>query len=356
MNAQMAALAHDMRAPLAAICALTELMRAHAGEETQVLRYAGQMDMACGQLLSLAEDMLGGERPLQPAPCTPRQIAAAAAEMAGAPVALRFEGECGIDVLADEKRVRRILLNLLGNAIKYSPGGPPPELCVEAVQEDGAYALTFSVTDRGLGMSRDTLARLFTPYARGAEAAAFPGTGLGLSASRELARRMGGDIAAQSRLGEGSRFTLTLCCPAVRAELLRGKRFLLAEDSDLAADALCELLEEAGAQAERAENGRQAVGLVLARPPRWYDAILMDAVMPEMDGFAAARAIRASGRAKGVPIVALTGASALETARKAQESGMNARAVKPVSMRALEALLAPLWHAQKNQQNAQFLY
>ena len=340
---RMRALAHDLRAPLGAIAATAETLLAHADDPAATRRAALRISAACTHLLRLAEELMAPEeRAPEDVVCTPAALCREATGLYGARVALRLTGECDIPVRADAQAVRRILGNLLSNAVKYTPGDGRVELEAAARREDGLCRVRFAVRDEGIGMSGETLKTLFTPYARGEEARTFAGTGLGLCGAQELARRMDGEITAKSRLGEGSEFAFTAAFALAEGEPLAGKRFLVAEDNDLARDALCELLADHGASAVPAQDGEQAVALFAQSAPGTFDAILMDMLLPGLDGCDAARAIRRMDRpdAPQVLILALTGAAAPEAVQRARESGMDAHALKPVTMARLGALLA----------------
>lgn len=214
----MRAVLHDMKTPLGALCALALLVEAHAGEREAVCRYAGQMRAACEELLALCHAFLrsGAQAPQE---TTPQEMACRAAALFGERVELAFEGDCQCPVRAQAQRIDRILLNLLSNAVKYSPSAGRIRLLVRAQREERGCRAAFMVSDEGVGMSAQTLAHLFEPGVRGEEAvrAGIPGSGMGLYASMEAARDMGGEITAQSRIGEGSDITfrvhLALCSP-----------------------------------------------------------------------------------------------------------------------------------------------
>lgn len=331
-----------MRAPLAALEAASALLSAHAEEPEMVRRCAVRMQAACMQLRELAEDMLEpAPFALRNAPCRLREILLDAAALVETRVDIEMSGCCDVQMLADAQRIRRILLNLLSNAVKFSPAGERVALIASACEEEGCVRISVSVRDRGIGMSAATMQTLFEPRRRGKEAAGIPGYGLGLCGAHALAEAMGARLYAQSRLGEGSTFTLEASFPALQTKALAGKRFLLAEDQALLREAMQELLAECGAQTECAEDGETAVRLYRTRPEGWFDAVLMDVVMPGMDGFEAARGIRQSPRkdAKRVPIFALTGASSEAVAAQVKACGMNAHAVKPASMGEISWLL-----------------
>jgi len=333
------ALAHDMRTPAGTIAALSQLIAAHAGEPDAVRAYAKRLDAACAQLTALAEAALEPDAGYAPALCTPEALAREAASLFGERIELAFSGTCDQVIAADRRAVCRILCNLLSNAVKYTP--PGGRIVLEGYA--GADAIRFTVRDTGAGMGEKTLARLFQPYARGEEAmrAGIPGAGLGLCASWILAQEMGGEITVQSREGEGSVFTLTLP-RAIPQAVLAGRRFLVAEDNPLACSALCELLEESGAQAVCAADGHEALRLFSQSEGGAFDAAIMDVQMPGMDGLEAARAIRNTKRqdAEQTTIIMLTGDLSSETRKQARECGADFCVLKPLGMQVLAELLA----------------
>ena len=248
-------------------------------------------------------------------------------------------------VRADPTRVRQILFNLLSNALKFTNDGE-----VALLLSNGASGhVDFAVIDSGIGMDEPTQARLFQRFMQGDERPSrrTSGTGLGLQISRDLARLMGGDIAVQSAHGKGSRFTVSLPLPSVGAPTLasvdgasnqtdggRPLRVLVAEDHAVNRAYLEAVLDKLGHRGSFVTDGHAAVQAVESQPEAdMFDIVLMDLHMPDMDGFTAARAIRAlpdpSGR---VPIVALT-ADAFQTSRElAREAGMDGFLTKPAHL------------------------
>lgn len=354
----LAGIAHDMRAPVGAIACTAQLLLEQAEDAQAVRRQAGRILSACDELTGMIDGALdlaaeeAGRFALLEVPFVPSELVGSVKETAEALARAKeqrlyvtVEGPCGRRVIGDAGRLRRILMNLLSNAVKYTHTGGRIELKASARETDGSQriALCFCVCDNGMGMEKETLERLFTPFERAPQArsAGIEGTGLGLSVVWELARAMGASIGVESRPGEGSAFTLELELPAAVSVSFAGRRFLLAEDNALAADVTAELLREHGAQVTLAQDGEQAVSCFAKSGAGEYDAVLMDVMMPRMDGCEAAQAIRAMDRpdAKRVPIIAMTGAATQETERRAAACGMNARAVKPVRMDALAHLL-----------------
>ena len=252
----------------------------------------------------------------------------------------------------DETQLVRLLLLVLDNAVKFTdPGGRIRFTAERAGSRDGRAVLRFSVSDTGVGISRDFLPHVFDIFAREDSGSTdrFGGSGMGLSLAKRLAGQMDGDIAAESEKGKGSTFTVTVCLPpaaapsseadAVTAPLsetdgsaLSGRRILVVEDLEINADIIIDLLETEGACADHAENGRIAVDMFSASAENSYAAVLMDLRMPVMDGLTAAREIRRLDRpdAASVPIIALTANTLEKDIRDTADAGMNAHLAKPV--------------------------
>ena len=254
-------------------------------------------------------------------------------------------------VRADPTRVRQILFNLLSNALKFTTQG---EVAL-AVTCGEAHRIEFAVIDTGIGMDEATQSRLFQRFMQGDERPSrrAPGTGLGLQISRDLARLMGGDITATSTLGKGSSFVVSLPLPSVSAPTQLSEdpaapvanthrlRVLVAEDHAVNRAYLEAVLDKLGHHGVFAHDGHGAVQAVQAQPAdEPFDVVLMDLHMPDMDGFAAARTIRAMPPPRGrVPIVALT-ADAFQTSREmAREAGMDGFLTKPAHLPQLRETL-----------------
>jgi len=251
-------------------------------------------------------------------------------------------------VNADATRLKQILFNLLSNALKFSNAG----MVSLAVTRQAGGALLFSVVDTGIGMDAAMLSRLFQRFSQGDDTTSrrHGGAGLGLEISRSLARLMGGDIAVSSQAGVGSRFVVTLPLPEVAAPAgampglaadgtapTRPLRVLVAEDHPVNRAYLEAVLDKLGHQAVFSEDGEQAVRAVQAQE---FDVVLMDLHMPLMDGFAAARAIRAMPPPKGeLPIIALTADAFQKSQERARQAGMNGFLTKPAHLPQLREVL-----------------
>ena len=258
--------------------------------------------------------------------------------------------------------LRQILLNLSGNALKYNkPNGWIRVECRELAATADTALYEFVCADGGVGMSREFQAKMFEPFTQEQADArtSYSGTGLGLSITRGLVEKMGGTIAVQSEKGKGSTFTVTIPfaidhaapqphAPAAPAGTvsLQGVRILLVEDNDLNAEVAQFLLEREGAQVELACNGQQAVTAFERHAPGELDVILMDIMMPVMDGYAATRAIRQLPRpdACTIPILAMTANAFEDDIAAARAAGMNAHLAKPLEPQKLLAALQAAMH------------
>ena len=256
-------------------------------------------------------------------------------------------------ILTDITKVKEIFVNILSNAIKYTPSGGSVMLNIDelACDEPGYMIVRTSVSDTGIGMSRDYLTKIFDAFTRerNTTKSKITGSGLGMSIVKKYVDLLGGTIDVESELGKGSTFTVTLkhriadesyyektqtenseTC----SEILEGKNILLAEDNDLNAEIAEVILERAGLKIERVEDGIQCVNRIMKMPAGTYDMILMDIQMPQMDGYKATRVIRRlPDKDKAcIPIIAMTANAFEEDKRKAIAAGMNGHIAKPIQV------------------------
>ena len=256
-------------------------------------------------------------------------------------------------VLTDVTKVKEILVNILSNAIKYTPAGGSVMVYVDELpcDESGYMIVRIRISDTGIGMSQDYLTKIFEAFTRekNTTKSKIAGTGLGMSIVKNYVDLLGGTIDVESELGKGSTFTVTLKHriayeryyvkkhieePGTGNEILEGRNILLAEDNDLNAEIAEAILEHAGLRIERVENGIQCVNRILKMPAGTYDMIFMDIQMPEMDGYKATQAIRnLPDKDKAcIPIIAMTANAFAEDKRKTMEAGMNAHLSKPLNV------------------------
>ena len=353
-------MSHDIRTPINGIVGMTVIARGVEGNPEKTNDCLDKIEGASQHLLSLINDVLDMSR-----------IERGKTEIASRPIDIRevFDNCCGIVngqisgrelrflpeincehpyLLGDELHLRQIFINILGNAVKFTKdGGTIWFRCREKASSDTETVLTFEVEDTGIGMQPEFLPKIFDAFSQdeGGARSEYKGTGLGMAITKQLADLMGGEIRVESEPGKGSKFTVTIpfaVNPEPPAEEtvfaavddVRGMRLLLAEDNELNMEIAVELLENAGAALTAVENGQQALDTFRDSAPGTFDAILMDVMMPVMNGLEATKAIRALPRedARAIPILAMT-ANAFESDIRATEAaGMNAHLSKPINI------------------------
>lgn len=364
----LAALSHDLRTPVTSMIALTQLALEAQRQGQGVEDCLRQILAAARTLEAITGDLTAAQTRAERMERVPGAALAAAleavvlpqAEKKGQHLCIDLGALAGETMLCDRAGLARALLNLLTNAVKYTPEGGHIRLTAhaQAGAEPSEMTAVFVIEDDGMGMKPEFLERMYEPHTRAQESAQLPGTGMGLTIVRTLVTRMGGDIHAQSRWGEGTRFTVRVPvrreeAAAVlvplraeagqkRAGLLSGLSILLAEDNDLCAGIAVCLMEREGASVQRAANGREAASMFARSAPGGFDAIVMDMRMPEMDGCDAARAVRAMDRpdAATVPIVCLTAGTDAADMQQARQAGMDACLRKPLETHALAQALS----------------
>ncbi|GHU82770.1 hypothetical protein FACS1894196_1640 [Clostridia bacterium] len=360
----LARMSHEIRTPLNAIIGMTEIakraleQREHDKEQSSL----AQISAASNHLLGILNDVLDMSK-IESGKFT------LASEEFGLRIAmeevaniiaqrcedkkLRFTTNFGdvpdVDVVGDKLRLKQVLINLLGNAVKFTPDRGKLDFLIYAREEgDRRLEVRFVVSDSGIGMTPEQVQKLFRAFeqADSAIATRFGGTGLGLAISQNLVREMGGEITVESVFNEGSTFEFTLHMErkenthreaALESGMtlnLTGKRILLVEDVEINRIILMELLSDTKLQIDEAADGVEAVEQFAASPEGTYDLIFMDVQMPNMDGYEATRRIRALDRqdARRVPILALTANAYREDINAAMSAGMNGHLAKPIDM------------------------
>ena len=277
------------------------------------------------------------------------------------------------NILCDGTKIREIYVNLVSNAMKYTPRGGNVTITVEELpcEKEGYMKVKSEIKDTGIGMSKEYLPTLFEPFSREQNTTTrrIGGTGLGMPIVKKMVDLMGGSIEVASELGKGTVFTFTLMHKiadrkfysqkteaAETSEMgknLSGKHVLLAEDNDLNAEIAVTVLEETGIVIERVEDGIQCVNRVAQMSPGTYDLILMDIQMPNMDGYKATRCIRRLDDKKKaeIPIIAMTANAFAEDRKKAFDAGMNGHIAKPIDIEKLGAVILSVLNKQENLQN-----
>ena len=259
-------------------------------------------------------------------------------------------------VIGDEIRLKQIIVNLLGNALKFTPAGGSITLKVRQQLQEGTVNTTFEISDTGCGMSPEFLERIWQPFEQEHRFGSQNGTGLGTTLSKMLAEKMGGGIAVESREGEGTTFTVQIPFSTANPEevsvqavpehqvTLAGKQILAVEDNDINREILMEILSAYGADVTPAVNGQEAVDIFSQSPVSSFDVILMDIQMPVLDGYGASKAIRGMERPDSgtVPIFALTANAFKQEADRARTSGMDDVITKPLDVNILLQKLSAL--------------
>ena len=365
-------MSHDIRTPMNAIIGFTALAQTHIDDRGQVEDYLKKISVSSQHLLSLINDVLdmsrieSGKVALEAKPVhlpelvhELRDIIQAVVSKKDLSLTLDTVGVENEDVIADPLRLEQILINVLANAVKFTPDGGQISLWI--VQKDTAPAgyadFEFHIKDNGIGMSEEFQKHIFEQFARErtSTVSKIQGTGLGMAITKSLVDMMDGRITVKSEQGKGSEFTISLrfpigeaktgqTPPAAKASAFTGKKLLVVEDNELNLEIASTLLKEAGFEVDTAENGKIAVEKVEAASADRYDLILMDIQMPEMDGYEATRRIRALPDAEkaALPIVAMT-ANAFEDDRKnALHAGMNGHIAKPLDIQKLFQVLSEL--------------
>ena len=356
------AMSHDLRTPMNAIIGYAELMEAHWGEKEVTTDYLHKLKGASQFLLALIGNVLeiarieSGKETLNEAPWNLAKLEDTLDIILDREISdkkLIVNRNINIqhaNVYCDALKIREIIMNLLSNAVKYTPKGGKISLDVVEIpsDRDGFMNLQIRVSDNGIGISEEYVPHLFEAFTRerSSSESGIIGTGLGLRIVKSFVDLMEGDISVQSELGKGSCFTVTIPCRMVAEQELQkqveeqpekisltGRRLLLAEDNGLNAEIAMTILQDAGAEVELAADGKIAVDMLKAVPNGYYDAVLMDIQMPNMNGYQATRAIRKfpDERAK-IPIIAMTANAFEEDRQAALSAGMDDYVAKPVEI------------------------
>ena len=366
----LANMSHDIRTPMNAIIGITTLMKNELHQPEKLAEHLGKLETSGQLLLGIINNILdmsrieSGKTTLNidkmNLPQQIRQLDSIIRQQAGQSrqtftVNTNMQHE---NVLADPNRLNQVLMNILSNAVKYTPTGGHIQLEVNELPRNEHYArYRFVVQDDGIGMSADYQKTLFDPFTREERSGTnkVQGTGLGMAITKSIVDLMGGSINVESATGKGTRFEVVLEFPidaeadhaqqvqalpeeAEETSPLSGMKFLCAEDNAINAEILQMLLETKGASCTICPNGQEIVDAFANVKPGEYDMILMDVQMPVMDGLEATRRIRNGENPLGrvIPILAMTANAFLEDMQKSKEAGMDAHLSKPVDIAALE--------------------
>ncbi len=357
-NDFLANMSHDIRTPMNAIVGYTNIARSRVDDPEVVTDALEKIGSSSHYLLSLINDILdiskieSGKMQVSVGPCNLgdifrriEDITALQARNKSLIITYKHQSVRHVHVNADELRIEQVLVNIVSNAIKYTPSGKTVDLIVEEEHVGGnRYRYRFVVRDTGIGISEDYLPHIFESFTREERTTVnrVQGTGLGLAITARVVELMGGTISAKSKVGEGSEFVVELELESLEKENdsvesdaggidLSGCRVLVVEDNDINAEITSVVLSQYGVEAERAENGQIAVDMVRDQQRGHYDAVLMDIQMPVMNGFEATRAIRAleDDYFGSLPIIAMSANAYDEDVKDCLDAGMDAHIAKP---------------------------
>lgn len=371
-TAFLARMSHDIRTPLNGILGLIEIEELHEDDVDAARKNRAKARIAANHLLSLINDILEMGR-IENGKLTLEHVSFNLEDLCNDAIVLcklrasdrnittqdqSAHPLCNPHVMGSPTHVRQIIINLLDNSIKYNKDGGTVAFTSQIKPIDDSQVLfCFNVSDTGIGMSPEFLKHIYEPFAQeGNDARSkFQGTGMGMPIVKSLIDMMGGTIEISSEVGVGSTFNVQIPLdidknPQAREGAdeqaiscsLAGMNVLLAEDNELNAEIAQALLESEGIVVTRAADGKEAVELYTSRPAGSFDAILMDIMMPGMDGYEATRAIRLSEKADAadIPIIALTANAFAEDAKAAHDASMNAHLPKPLDFNKLKNILA----------------
>lgn len=355
-------ISHDIRTPMNAIMGFTELAKRHIGDEERLREYLDKVSDANRHMMTLIDDLLEmsridyGRIDLKSDPCHLTEQMGLVLDMFRPQMkekGISFEEMSDLptpEVYMDASRFRRIMGNLISNAVKFTPAGGKITVTAKQnhVSATGYARFKFTVEDTGVGMTEEFMRRMYETFEReeSSTRTGYLGTGLGLSITKSLLDIMGGSISVKSKKGEGTAFRVDLPLKLVRwgkkeesardaadlpSKAAGDRRILLVEDIDVNRLLAETILKDSGFLVESVSDGSDAVEAVKNHPVWYYDLVLMDIQMPVMNGYEATRAIRALGRedTSHLPIIALSANAREEDKRMSMESGMNSHVAKP---------------------------
>ena len=384
-------MSHDIRTPMNAIIGITSLIRHDAGNKAKVIEYADKIDISSQHLLGIINDVLdmskieAGKTVFKYSDFSILDLMQELDTIFHTQI---YEKQQTLTIIkeniqhewvnGDQVHLMQIFSNLLSNAVKYTQEGGEIQFFVEECEtKSSVYAkYRFLVSDNGMGMSADFKETIFDPFTRAESSVTnkVQGTGLGMAITKNLVEAMGGTIDVDSELGQGSCFevlmdlkiaedrTVALAAQEETDEqdgnILQGMKFLCAEDNELNAEILTELLKIEGAECTICENGEEILKAFEQSAPGDYDMILMDVQMPVMNGYEATKAIRRSSHelAKTIPIIAMTANAFSEDIQHSLAAGMNAHVSKPVEMKVLEKTIRSIKSGVGGALNRRSLY
>lgn len=372
-------MSHDIRTPMNAVIGMSTIARRYIHDPERLLDCLDKIDSSSAHLLNLINSVLDMSK-IESRKLTLAEQSFPLDGMLGDIIVIiqpqaqkkqinfifGFENIAGITVIGDSLRIRQVLLNILGNAVKFTP--EKGTITFTGVRRPSSYegysTFEFICSDTGIGMSSEFIDKLFKPFERASDSAVnkIEGSGLGMSITKSIIEMMNGEIYVESEKNQGSKFTVILHLKEAARQAvpkepvqspasggdLEGRRVLLVEDNDLNREIACEFLKPCKVEIETAVNGREAVELMSSSPPGYYNLIFMDIQMPKMNGYEAAAAIRKMDRPDcNIPIVAMTANAFSDDIRNAMEAGLNEHVSKPVSADRLTEVLKKWLPADK---------
>lgn len=366
----LANMSHDIRTPINGIMGMLEIIRKTKGNQDKEEECLDKIEVSSKLLLSLVNDVLDmakldtdavvlSHEPFNLDRICNETVEAVSfqAEEAGLEVTGEHDDYTGINVLGSPLHLKKILINLFSNSVKYNKPNGKIHMSMKTLERtEDTITCEFKIRDTGVGMSQEFVEKkLFHPFVQAdtSSRSNYTGTGLGMSIVKQLIDKMGGTISVESELGEGSCFTVVIPFEIDHEASLKqseeaenadisGLNIMVAEDNELNMEIIEFLLTEQGAHVEKVQNGQEALDKFEGSEAGTYDVILMDLMMPVMDGISATKAIRASKHveAETIPIIAMTANAFYEDERKCLDAGMNAHLAKPLDMKMVVSTIA----------------
>lgn len=375
----LSSMSHDIRTPMNGILGMTQIAMHHLNDPVKLLDCLQKIDDSSRHLLELINEVLdmskieSGDTALHVEPVDLKKtmeivdgVCRPASLEKQQLLEMDVEGVQDELVLADPVRLRQILINLISNAVKYTPARGHIQVKVKQSNSpiEGKAGYTFVIKDNGIGMSRAFQEKLFEPFSRedNSMTNVTQGTGLGLSIAKSIITQMGGNIEVDSWQGVGTTFIVRLDLEKIKEKdstisaeresrkkdenknilkFLKGRRIMLVEDNELNREIAYELLSETGLIVDVAENGQEALKLLESQPEYFYELIFMDIQMPVMNGYDATKSIRARQEAywQEIPVIAMTANVFQEDESRAAECGMSGYITKPIDMNVIYSVL-----------------
>lgn len=369
-------MSHDIRTPMNAIIGYTDLAKKHIGDDLRVCDCLEKIEMSGNHLLKLINEVLDMSR-VEAGKLHSEQVCISIRHEADKLITICHETAAERDieltsdmsgiihdrVYADDLHVNQIVMNIIGNAIKYTlPGGRVDYRITELDSDRTEYGkYEFIISDNGIGMSKEFQKNIFDSFAREENETinGIQGTGLGMTIVKRLVDYLDGTIGIESEQGKGTTVTIGFYLKLTSAEDdmkqdadadkidISGKRVLLVEDNELNSEIATEILKERGMVVEHAENGARAVEAVKSHESDYYDIILMDIQMPIMNGYEATKAIRSLYPQAGTPVIALSANAFAEDRKAAKDAGMNDHVSKPIDVQELFSCIAKYIKAER---------